>query len=112
MMRATVRSTVELRRRNLQVVFKQRLLVPVPVPVPPPSTTTTTAGRVEVKGGKDWGADINDDDDDDGVNMMMVTAAAAEVTCTCLSRDTGRPVPCPPGLLETFASLVASRGQR
>ena len=26
--RVTVRSTVELRRRNLQVVFKQRLLVP------------------------------------------------------------------------------------
>ena len=70
---ATVRSTVELRRRNLQVVFKQRLLVP----------STEKDSEAEV-------------------------VAAAEVTCTCLARDSGRPVPCPPALIDTF---VAARGR-
>lgn len=69
--RALVRSTVELRRRGLQVVFAQRLLV---------------RGR----DGEGW-----------------ETAAAAEVTCTCLSRDSGRPTPCPPGLAERFAEVAA-----
>ena len=70
---ARVRSTAALRRRNLQVVFSQTL-------------------EVEAGGGAGGG----------GGGGGWTTAAFAEVTCTCLSRDTGRPVPCPPALAERF----------
>ena len=70
---ARVRSTAALRRRNLQVVFSQTLEV------------EAGGGAGGSGGGGGW-----------------TTAAFAEVTCTCLSRDTGRPVPCPPALAERF----------
>jgi acyl-CoA thioesterase FadM len=42
-------------------------------------------------------------------DVWYVTVAAAEVTCTCLARDSGRPVPCPPHLADRFAALVSSQ---
>ena len=61
---ASVRSTIEMRRRNIQVAFIQRLF------------------------------------DETGVCV-----ARAEVTCTCVSRDGGKPTRCPAALAEKFGAM-------
>lgn len=61
---ASVRSTIEMRRRNIQVAFIQRLF------------------------------------DETGA-----CAARAEVTCTCVSRDGGKPTRCPAALAEKFGAM-------
>ena len=61
---ASVRSTIEMRRRNIQVAFIQRLF------------------------------------DETGACV-----ARAEVTCTCVSRDGGKPTRCPAALAEKFGAM-------
>lgn len=61
---ASVRSTIEMRRRNIQVAFIQRLF------------------------------------DETGACV-----ARAEVTCTCVSRDSGKPTRCPAALAEKFGAM-------
>jgi acyl-CoA thioesterase FadM len=69
---ARVRSTVETRRRGLEIVFAQTFFEGGGQGERATETATETA------------------------------TATAEVTCVCLGRDNGRPRRCPPDLLARF----------
>jgi acyl-CoA thioesterase FadM len=68
------RSSTALKRRGLQIVFSHELAV-------------RENGRSEL----------------DAWDASLAVIASAEVTCTCLSAETGRPVRCPEDLAKRFA---------
>jgi hypothetical protein len=70
------RSATAIKRRGLQIAFKHEL-------VATPSVSNSDADA--------WSADA-------------AVLARAEVTCTCLSAETGRPVRCPEDLAARFAT--------